>query len=116
MDNVPANIYKGGQATLVLRLFNPLPSTDYYDLTDVTQITACFANANGTELLLTFNPVAGVSILNAVGGKVQIALTAAQTVLLQTTVDATLQLSITFAGDPIIVQITSAYSVIESAC
>lgn len=88
---------------------------DPYDLTPVTAISICFTNADGTDLVLSLS--AGISVVgNPVLGVVQVALTAAQTNLLDLVDSATLELALITTGDPVAVLIPGAYDVVGSQC
>lgn len=106
-------IIQGGKAVIVVRLLNS-ETRDYYDLTGLTALTTCFQNEDGTELMLTLS--SGISVLNATAGKIQITLTAAQTAALRVVQCATLELALTFTGDPIKTQIADAYDVAQTVC
>ena len=109
----PAQIIQGGAVSIVVRLINR-QTNDPFDLTGLTALTCCFQNSDGTELMLSLT--SGLSVLTAVLGKIQLSLSAAQTTLLNEVEQATLELTLTFAGDPIKVQIPNAYTVVASGC
>ena len=91
-------------------------SYDPLDLTGVAEITACFQKTDGTELMISLTG-GGITILgNPILGKIAIALTAAQTALLAVVEASTLELALTYSGDPFKVQIPNAYSVSQSVC
>ena len=110
-------IYQGGKFVITVRLINPMTG-DPYDLTTCTAISTCFQNTDGTELMLSL--LSGVAIVSpATFGKITITGTAAQAALLAVVQLATLQLSLTFSGDPsnpIVVQIPNAYNVNQTQC
>lgn len=108
-----AKIIQGGQANIVVALVNPLTKQPF-DLTGCTALSTCFANTAGDELMLTLT--AGISILNAPFGRLQIQISAAQTTLMKVVDMGILELSLTFAGDPIKVQIPNGYRVLQSQC
>ena len=97
---------------MIVRLIDPVTG-DPYVLTGVVDITATFLKADGTVLTLTFTNNGGITVLDYSTGKIAIQLTAAQTALLQTIQLATLQVSVTFGGDPAACQIQNAYSVLS---
>lgn len=122
-QTIPQNTYPIIQGSRTDSAANPFlvyliqnPQTfQPFNLTGVTNITACFQNADGSELMVSLG--SGISILgNPLLGTIAIALTAAQTALLAVTDSATLELSITTSGDPFKVQIPNAYLVAESVC
>lgn len=109
----PVEIIQGGAATLDVTLRDELG--DPFSLVGASAVQTCFKRSDGTSLSLSLG--SGVSIVNALLGKLQVALTAAQTALLQVVEYETLELTITLAGpDPIKVQIDSAYSVKLAKC
>jgi hypothetical protein len=111
--NSQAIIIQGSIATLLVRIVNAVTG-DPYDLTAVSQVSTCFYNADGSELMLNLS--SGVSILGATIGKIQIGLTAAQTALLNIVQYATLEVSLTTGSGVIKVQIPQAYNVVASVC
>lgn len=113
MDQKSVQIIQGGQKSFVVRLVDS-ETGDPYDLTAATEVETCFENDDGTELML--NLAGGVTILNAIIGKIQISLTAAQTTALRVLQGGTLELAVTFAGDPVKIQIPLAYDVVQTAC
>lgn len=112
-------IIQGSKATLLIRLIQSTNGIqgDPVDLTGITEITTCFQKADGTELMLSFTGGA-VSILGSpLLGKLSISLTAAQSALLALVDTAVLEISLIYSGgDPVKVQIVSAYSVVASMC
>jgi len=110
MDQV--KIIKGEDKSIVVLLTTP--TSGPFDLTGATPITCCFKNATGADLVLGLGT--GIAITTALAGKLTLSLTAAQTALLATFTDATLQLTITQAGIKSKIQIESAYSVVDSVC
>lgn len=97
---------------IIVKLIDPT-SGDPFILTGATDIQTEFLSLDGS--ILTLGLVAGgVSVLSAEFGKVSIQLTAAQTALLQTVSLATLQVSVSFGGDPAACQIANAYSVVSA--
>lgn len=89
---------------------------DPFNFTPVTAITACFKNADDTELVVSL--VAGIVVSGSPFiGKLRFELTAAQTALLAAVEEpVTLELTITITGDPFKVKIPNAYTVEESEC
>jgi hypothetical protein len=105
--NPPFNVYLK-QDTIT---FQP------FDLTEVTEITCCFENLDGSELMLTLE--SGISIVgNPLLGVLLVTLTAVQTALLAPVTEETLELSLIFGDDtdPTKVQIPKAYYVVDSIC
>ena len=108
-------IYQGGKPPqLVVRLIDP-STNDPLNLTGVTTIESCFLQTDGTELPISLL-TGEITILSTTLGKIGIQLTAAETALLQTVQGGTLQLAISFGGDPIIYQLPNAYDVVQNAC
>jgi hypothetical protein len=108
-------IIQGGAVSFIIRI-KDVSTGDPYDLTDVTEITTCFQNADGTELMLSLS--GGISVEgDPLIGKIKVSLTSAQTALLALEELATLQLAITVnTDDPFFNRIPEAYSVLESVC
>lgn len=113
-------IVQGGQTTILVRLNSvsngvvgdPIPLTPMYD------IKSCFMNADGTELTLSLL-TGGITILGDANlGKLSIAMTAAQTALLQLIDSGTLEVDLiaTMGADATKIQIPQAYSVVQSVC
>ncbi len=119
-QNEPYSIIQGGrtdasQNPFIVRLKTDLITMDPFDLTGVSAITCCFMKQDGTDLVLSLG--SGISIVgNPLLGKLLITLTAAQTALLNEVAFATLELAITFSGDPLKVQILNAYEVVTADC
>lgn len=112
-------IIQSGKTTLLVRLQQTMNGviTDPVDLTGITQIRTCFQNADGTELMLTYTGGAVAIIGNPILGKLSISLTSAQTALLALVDAGTLQISLVYgSADPIPIQISQAYSVVQSQC
>jgi hypothetical protein len=107
------NIIKGEDKDITVRLESKA-SGDPYDLTSVTAITCCFANADASKLSLSLS--AGIVVVTALIGKITITLTAAQTALLAEVSNATLEISTTKAGKIAKTRIEKAYSVIAKIC
>lgn len=107
------NIIQGARKDFTVRLNQS--NGDPYPLTGVTEIKTCLFNSDGSELMLSFTGGA-ITIVNAAIGKLQVALTAAQTALLLVTDSATLEVSVAFGGDPVKAQIPNAYSVVATIC
>lgn len=113
-------IVQGGQSTILVRLNSiqngivgdPIPLTPMYN------IKSCFMNADGTELMLDLLGGAITILGDPNLGKLSIALTAAQTALLQLVDTATLEVDLiaTLGADPKKIQIPQAYSVVQSVC
>lgn len=107
-------IIQGGARSFIVRI-SDLTTGEPLDLTGVTALTTCMANTTGPDLDLGLGT--GITILNAVLGKISIAVTSTQSAALATIDMAVLQLSITYgSSDPIIVQKSEAYQVIQSVC
>lgn len=108
-------IIPGGRGELIVRLVNA-KTGDPYDLTGCTALTTCFLKDDGTELSLSLG--SGITIVNALFGKIQIVLTAAQTMLLRPLTSGNLELAVTIPAyaDPIKVQIPDAYEVPQGEC
>lgn len=112
------NIIQGSKGQITVRLYQGANGVigDPIDLTAVAEISVCFQKADSTELTLT-KTGGGITVLGSpLLGKIQIALTAAQTALLAVTDHETLEIALTFSGDPQKIQIPSAYSVLASRC
>ncbi len=110
----PIEIIQGGATSFIVRITN-IQTGDPFPLGSVSAITTCFKKADSTELMLGLTT--GITIVDAVLGKLSIALTSAQTALLAVAGLSTLQLTITVGSqDPFIKQIHDAYTVIESEC
>lgn len=110
------SIIQGSKATLNVRLLMKTSSLpDPLDLTGVTEITTCFFNQDGTELMPSLTG-GEITVTDAIFGKIAIALTAAQTLILAAVDSATLEISIDFGSGVSKVQIPAAYSVIETVC
>lgn len=109
-------IIQGGKAIIPIRLTDQ-STGDPYDFSPVTEIKTCFQNSDGTELMVTKTGGAITVVGNPILGKLQIALTAAQTALLNEVDAGTLELAITVgSSDPFKFWITGAYSVSSSQC
>lgn len=108
-------IIQGGKKSFVVRVLSQATG-DPYSLTGVTEITACFMKADGTELMKTFTASGGITVVTALLGKLAIALTAAETALLAPVDSAVLELAIDLGSGPEKVQIPDAYEVIASVC
>lgn len=112
-------IIQSRKATLLVRLVQSINGVvgDPVDLTGVTEISTCFQNTTGAELVLTKTGGAITVLGSPVLGKLSIALTAAQTALLALTDTDVLELALTYpSSDPIGIQIPQAYSVVASQC
>jgi hypothetical protein len=113
-------IVQGGQSTLNVRLNYSQNGVqgDPIDLTGIYDIKSCFMNADGSELMLSLL-TSGITILGSPTlGKIAIALTAAQSALLQLVDSATLEVDLiqTSGADPVKIQIPQGYSVVQSVC
>lgn len=106
-------IVQGGRTNFIVRLVDQ-DTGNIYPLTGATALSTCFENTDGTELMLALG--SGVSIIDAAAGKLQISLTSAQTALLRTGLANTLELAVTFTGDPLKIQIPEAYDVLQTVC
>lgn len=73
-------IIKGEDREIILKLVDS--EGEPYDLAGYTELTAKFPNADGTTLSRTYTSSGGVTVLSEPGGKIQVALTDAQTALL----------------------------------
>jgi hypothetical protein len=112
-------IIQGGAATIPVRLLNYQADGqvgDPVNLTGAAAILCCFEKQDGTELQLGIGT--GITVDNALLGKISIAITAAQSALLAVTDHETLELAITLVAgqDPIKIQVTDAYTVVASRC
>lgn len=93
----------------------PFPEGDPIDLTGYAEISACFTNSNGSELLATLTG-GEISVLgDPLLGKILITLSAAQTTLLALVDSATLEITLGTVNPPKI-QIENAYSVLNTVC
>ena len=109
----PRTIIQGQKPRgLIVRLVDPVTG-DPFVLTGAVEILCAFLNLDGTETVLTFTGAGGITVLDYSIGKIMISPTAAQTALMQTVQLATLQVSVTFGGDPAACQIKNAYSVVS---
>lgn len=88
---------------------------DPLDITNHSEITACFLNADNTLLSLSLGLGIDKETPFAIG-KIKITITAAQSLLLAEVKNTTLELALTNAGLINKVQIKSAYSVIAKVC
>ena len=96
---------------MICRLLDPITGRPK-NLSGATAITVSFLQIDGT--LLTLSLAGGITIQDTIYGEIQIQLTAAQTALLQTTNAATLEVDVSYGGDPSGCQIANAYSVVAS--
>lgn len=85
---------------------------DPFDLSSASAITTAFKNSDGSFLDLSLS--SGIAIIDASLGKVQIALTAAQTALFYVANNFTFEMAITIAGEVTRIQVLNAYSVFLS--
>lgn len=91
--------------------------TGFKNLAAVNNVSACFRNEDGTLLELTSDPAAGVTIIDAATGKIEIEISAAQSDLLALVKNETLEITLDFgSGNIDKVQIKNAYSVLASLC
>lgn len=115
-SNPFATIIQGGKTALICRFINTLTG-DPFDLTGITQITTCFQNQDGTEIMLTLMGGAITVVGNPLLGKIMVSLTSAQTAVLMTVSVTDLELAFQFgSSDPIKSQISGAYLVTQSLC
>lgn len=111
-------IIQGGKAIIPIRLTDQ-STGDPYDLTSVAEIKTCFQNSDGSELMVTKTGGAISVVGNPILGKLQIALSSAQTALLDEVDEGTgtLEIAITVgSSDPFKFWIPGAYSVSPSQC
>lgn len=110
-------IIKGGIKNLIVKINDGSTGTppDPLDLSTVTEITTCFKNEDDTELMKSLTG-GGITVLNPFIGKIQIALTDAETALLAEVDSETLEIAVDLGAGPIKLQISNAYSVIPSIC
>jgi hypothetical protein len=111
-------IIKGSKAKMTVRLYQGVRGLigDPLDLTLVTQISACFAKSDGTDLVVTKTSGKIVVLGSPLIGKIQINLTSSETASLATTDRETLELEMVTTGDPSAIQVPDAYSVVPSRC
>jgi len=112
------NIIQGSKGQITVRLYQGANGVigDPIDLTGITEIESCFDNADGTELSL-LETTGGIVILGSpLLGKIQLVFTSAQTALLAIVEHETLELKLTYAGDPQKILVKDAYAVVSSRC
>ena len=114
-------IIQGSKAQLTVRLYQGANGVigDPIDLSGATLISTCFQKMDGTELMLTSASGGGIVVLgNPLLGKIQLALTSAQSAQLAITDHETLELALTYGigMDPQKIQIPEAYAVLVSRC
>jgi hypothetical protein len=112
-------IIKGSKKALTVRLGTAVNGVqgDPVDLTGITEITTCFLQSDNTELMLSKTGGQITIIGSPFLGKLSIYLSAANSALLQAVDTATLQLSLVYGtDDPILIQIPTAYAVVDSTC
>lgn len=114
----PQPIIPGGKASLTVRLTQVVSGIvgDPVDLTGITEISTCFPKDDGTDLVVTKTGGAITILGNPILGKLQIALTSAQTALISSTANGVLELALTYTGDPVKIQIKNAYVVETAEC
>ena len=108
-------IIKGSTGSIITRLKDA--NGDPYDLTNMTEISACFANTDGTTLTL-LNSTSGIDVLgSALIGKIEIHLTATNSALLLAVENATLQVTVTLSSGRVDkFRKTRSYSILASVC
>lgn len=79
-----------------------------YDLSSVTAATACFINADDSSLSLTLG--SGVSVLDAVAGKLRVSISDTESALLKANEEASFEVQIDESGDK------QSFQFIESLC
>lgn len=109
------NIIQGGIKDFTVRI-NSVASGDPLDLTSVVEISTCFKNADGTELMLTKTGGDIVVVGDPLLGKIKVSLSDVETALLGLVDNETLEVTVDLGAGPLKVQIPNAYSVIESIC
>jgi hypothetical protein len=88
-------------------------SGDPFDLTGASQIKAYFPKPDGTALEINMNPSNSIVILNAMGGKIKIALSEAETALLNVGEAQSFEVEIQIGTITSIVQFVEALNVID---
>lgn len=114
-------IIRGGKSiSPIFFLFDPPgPPIAFlnHNLTGVTEIKSCFQNDDGSELMISLTGGQIAIIGDPMLGRLQITLTAAQTILLEEIDIETIEFSLIIgAGDPVPFQIPGAYQVLDSKC
>lgn len=107
-------IIVGEDVLLDLKLINAKPPKDPFDLTGVSEIVAKFLNADSSVLSVSLTGSA-ITVISAPGGHLTIALSAAQTALLNIPANnayANFELYITIAGKLKIVQFPESLNVL----
>lgn len=111
-QNETATIVQGEDKTLYLRVVDKL-TQDPLDLTNASQITARFKNADAS--VLSVNLSSGVAIVAATSGKISVSLTLAQTALLLARENQSFEIEITMGTGSVaklsVVQFIHALSV-----
>ena len=110
----PIEIIQGGETSFIAR-FTDVATGDPLDLTNIDTLTTCFKKDDRTELTLGIGT--GITIVNAVLGKIRVTLTSTQTATLALVEAATLEVTVTMlTEEPFKKQVQQAYSVIPSVC
>ncbi len=115
-DLRPIEIVKGSKATIKVRL---LRKTDLspLDLTGITEISTCFLNDDGTELMLSLTGGNIAIIGDPILGLVAITLTSEMSQDFAVDSSTALQLALEYAnGDPSILKVPGAYSILANDC
>lgn len=108
------NIIQGSIKTFTV-LLTKQSNGEPFPLTGATEISTCFQNADGSELMLTMTGGA-ITIVNAAIGKLQVVLTSAQTAALSIVDSETLEIGVDFGAGPQKCQILNAYAVLQTVC
>lgn len=103
-------IFKGGKKTFTIDLER---DNDPLDLGAATEIAVRILSEAGAAQELTLTG-AEVSILNATLGKIQVEAPAAKTALMKAGEEQTIEVRVTEAGDPEIIQIEESVTVISA--
>jgi len=106
-----AKIRPAKKATMVIRLKNG-DTTDPWDLTGLTEVSTCFEKQDGTELTVSLTGGQFVVVGSPLLGKLALTLSAAETTNLKPTQGVkTMELTLTYTGDPVATDIPMAYEV-----
>ncbi len=109
------SIIQGGNKNFTVRIKSEATG-DPLSLAGLVEISTCFLNIDGTELMKTYTASGGITVVSAPLGKIQIALSAAETALLAVVESSTLEISIDLGSGPVKFQIEDAYEVLATVC
>jgi hypothetical protein len=109
------NIIQGEDKNIVIRIQEQ--DGDAYNLVNVTEMTACFKNADGTNLEKTQSSGA-ITIIDSApqNGKIQVRLEEGETALLKKGDEQSMELVVDESGEKRILQFIGEINVIARVC